>query len=516
MLAAGGLAAALLAAPLAAGPLVSDAAAAAATFNPFDVNNGFTLYVSGDAILGNGEIEGSIAADGAISSTNQNGYPVVHQVAGLPDYTVPVIDGIPVRILAAGYAGAGGFEVSNRNAPPGSPEATASVKLVSTAGLTGSSRGSNFLRVTNSDGGNLDLPTTDYQPGFATDLSLLAADQNSVAAYFPQKQAQLDRTSRCLADIYDPATGLGTVVPVDDRGSMVMPGPYAADKPNVLNYGDIAGRTIKPDNAGGYSPTADAPLIIKVPAGTTQLGRLNFEGWSSSGNGQQLARYIFLDLSEVTGSVVVDGLEMGAVYAPNANLAFNSSITHNGQWLTGSFTASGAGELHHHAFLGNLPCAATAPVNPTTGPTPSPTDSPTTAPTTTPSPTDSPTTAPTTTPAPTGTATASTTPSPEPTRPSTTRPSTTQPGTTPGTSTSPSTTPVVSAPALGGPSDPAPSDPAPGSPDQTQPVQTPAAGTGSALAATGSAGAVGIGSAAVLLLATGAFLLFGTRKGKHS
>ena len=97
VLAAGGLAAALIAAPLAAGPFAVDAAAAAVTFNPFDVNNGFSLFVAGDVVLGNGEIEGSIAVDGSISSTNQNGYPVVHQVAGLPDYTVPEIDGVPDR-----------------------------------------------------------------------------------------------------------------------------------------------------------------------------------------------------------------------------------------------------------------------------------------------------------------------------------------------------------------------------------------------------------------------------------
>src|SRR5690625_7815152 len=67
---------------------LSPALAASETFNPFDINNGFTVVSQGDAVLSNGEIEGSIAAFGTISTTNQNGYPVVHNAAGEADYTV--------------------------------------------------------------------------------------------------------------------------------------------------------------------------------------------------------------------------------------------------------------------------------------------------------------------------------------------------------------------------------------------------------------------------------------------
>ncbi|MFZ3417863.1 collagen-binding domain-containing protein [Arthrobacter sp. 3Tela_A] len=500
VLASAGVMAALLAAPLAAGPWATGASAAGTgSFNPFEVNQGFTLYVSGDAVLGNGEMEGSIAVDGRISTANQNGYPLVHQVAGLADYTVPLIDGVPVRILAAEYTGAGSVDLTNRSAQPGSPEAGAGVKLVQTANLSGSARGGgndgrDFLRVTNTDGGNLDLKPVPFHSGYATDLSLLATAEPSVGAYFPNRAAQLSRTSQCLASMYDPANGLAHTVPVKNDNSMVMPGPYATDKPNVLNYSDVAGKTIKGDNANGYRPTAEAPLVIKVPAGTTEVGRLNFEGWSSAGAGQALARYIFLDLSEVTGNVLVDGLEMGAVYAPSASVAFNSNVTHNGQWLTGSFNSAGAGELHHHTFLGELPCAASAPVVPTPEPSTTTPAEPTPEPsTTTPAePTAEPST---TTPAePTVEPSEPTVEPSEPTEPAAVVPSADPSG----------------APAAGG------TDPGAPSASAADASSAPASVPGSVLAATGSAGALAIGAVAVLLLTAGLVLFFGGRKGRHA
>ena len=563
ILVAAGLGAGLLAVPLSA------AAASPGSYNPFDVNNGFTVYVQGDAVLGNGEMEGSLAADGVISSTNQNGYPVVHQAAGLADYTVPAIDGDPVRILAGSYAGTGSFEVTNRNAAPGSPEASAAVKLVDTADLRGSSRGSNFLRVTNRDGGNLDLNTKSYDPAYATDLSVIATAMPSVAAYFPQKTEQLTRTSQCLAAMYDPETNLAHAVPVSDQGGMVMPGPYATDKANVLNYDQLAGKIIKPDNAAGYRPTAEAPLVIKVPAGTTELGKLNFEGWSSSGESQRLARYIFLDLSDVTGNLKVDGLEMGSVYAPRANVSFDTNITHNGQWLAGTFTASGAGELHHHTFLGQLPCATPTPEpEPTVTPTPepeptvTPTPEPDPEPTVTPTPEPEPTATPTPEPEPTVTPTPEPDPDPEPTATPTPTPApapepepTVMPTPEPEPTVTPTPTPepeptVTPAP---GPEptatptpEPEPSEtgaPAPnpepsesttpmpepsesttiapepnesGDPAAGTEATTPAGGGGSSLAVTGSAGALALGAIAVLLLSIGAVLIIGARKGNHA
>src|SRR5699024_8321427 len=93
------------AAIFAAGGLTAlSASAETTTFNPFDVNQGFSIVTLGDATVGNNELEGSIAAFGSIASTSSN-YPLVHKVAGMGDYTVPTIDGDPVRLLADSFVG---------------------------------------------------------------------------------------------------------------------------------------------------------------------------------------------------------------------------------------------------------------------------------------------------------------------------------------------------------------------------------------------------------------------------
>lgn len=350
----------------------SAAVAAVTTFNPFDINNGFTTVARGDIRLGNAELEGSVAAFGSISTANQNGYPVLHQAAGEPDYIVPSIDGTPVRILADRFIGTGSFDVSNRDdsgtIDPEGPEANAVVKLAQIDGLRGSDR-SGFLRLTNTDGGNLDLKTVEFAGADVADYRTSAP---SVAAYFPDIDAHVAQANRCLAAMYDPDLGLTQDVQLEDQGGMVFPSGFATDRPNVIDYADIAGKTVKLDRAGEYAPSADAPLVIRVTEGTTDIGQLNFEGWSPQKGAQQVyARYIMLDMSEVTGDVTVNGFTLGAIWAPNASLHFDSGVTTNGQWFAGDITSAGGGEIHHHTFLGNLPCAepSTSPTEPSIGTT---------------------------------------------------------------------------------------------------------------------------------------------------
>ncbi len=379
----------LVAVLVAAGALSGASAAPEPVWvNPFAVNNGFTYVALGDLRLGNAELEGSAAAFGSVSTTNPNGYVVVHHVAGEHDYLVPSIDGAPVRILADKFVGPGGFDISNLDSSgmiaPDSPAATAVARFADVDGLTGSARGGgvgpaagqDFLRVTNADGGALDLKTVPYA---GADVADLQTEQGSVAAYFPGIQRGIEQANQCLSTLDDPELGLANHVQVSNEGGLVFVEGFATDRPNVLDYTDLAGATIKLDRADGYRPTAEAPLVVKVPAGTTTIGPLHFEGWSAqSGVHQSYARYILLDLSEVTGEVTIDGLEMGAVWAPGADLNFASGVTTNGQWLAQNIRTSGGGELHHHDFLAALPCGG-VPDTPTEEPT---TDVPTEEPTT--------------------------------------------------------------------------------------------------------------------------------------
>ncbi|WP_278236077.1 collagen-binding domain-containing protein [Isoptericola sp. AK164] len=135
---------------------VAPAQAVVERYDPFAVNQGFSAVATGDARLNNGEFEGSVAAFGSLSTTSQN-YPFIHQAAGSPDYTVPTVDGDPVRALADRFTGAGAFTVTNRDdsgtIAPDSPEATATAKLVDLAGVSAAERGSGYTRLTNAAGG---------------------------------------------------------------------------------------------------------------------------------------------------------------------------------------------------------------------------------------------------------------------------------------------------------------------------------------------------------------------------
>ena len=209
-----------------------------------------------------------------------------------------------------------------------------------------------FVRLTNDSGGVLDLKALPWAGYSASDYT---TELNSVAEYFPDLGEQVAQTNKCLASMY--GSDLVNMVEVKNEGGMAYPEGLVTDRPNVIDYEDVAGLTIKSDRMGGYEPTAQAPLVIRVAPDTTEIGAINVEGWSpGKGEDQELARFIMLDLSQVTGDVTIDGLTMGAIWAPNANLHYNSGITTNGQWFSKEFTSNGGGELHHHTFQGRLPC----------------------------------------------------------------------------------------------------------------------------------------------------------------
>src|SRR5690554_856361 len=106
--------AATVVATLAVGSLgfTAPAQASTETFNPFDVNRGFTVVAQGNAVLGNGELKGAVAAFGSVSSRTEN-FPLSHSRWGAEGYQVPSIDGDPVRILARQFTGTGGFDLTN-------------------------------------------------------------------------------------------------------------------------------------------------------------------------------------------------------------------------------------------------------------------------------------------------------------------------------------------------------------------------------------------------------------------
>src|SRR5690606_7836140 len=175
----------------------------------------------------------------------------------------------------------------------------------------------------------------------------IATERTSVQSYFPDIDTDLVRIEECLVSMYDPDNALVSYVNPNERDGMLFPNNFSTTMPNVLDYAAVAGKTIKMDLAGGYEPTATAPLIIKVPAGTTSVGPINVEGWSPDrSQDQAFARHILVDLSDVSGTVSIDGMTMGAIWAPGVDLVYNSNVTTNGQWFAGSVeTGHARGEI---------------------------------------------------------------------------------------------------------------------------------------------------------------------------
>jgi len=92
-------------------------ASAAAGTNPFAPLAGFTILTNGDTVLGNSEIEGTVAVGGSLTTTH--GYNFIHTSGLTPaDYALPTVGGDPTRLLIADQfnvsASSGVSEVSSR------------------------------------------------------------------------------------------------------------------------------------------------------------------------------------------------------------------------------------------------------------------------------------------------------------------------------------------------------------------------------------------------------------------
>src|SRR5699024_124115 len=121
------------------------------------------------------------------------------------------------------------------------PEANAVVKLVNIDGIQGSERGSGFLRLTNPEGGIIDLKSV---PVEGSDVSDYQTNESSVDAYFGDIDAQVAQTNQCLVSMYDPSLELSKKVELEERDGNLYASGFATDRPNVIDYSDIAGKTI--------------------------------------------------------------------------------------------------------------------------------------------------------------------------------------------------------------------------------------------------------------------------------
>lgn len=351
-------AAALLAVGLLAGAglvVPATSAAAADAVNPFDLAGGFSVYAREDARLDNHETEGSVAVGGELAVRAEGGmYPIVHHVAGTADYTIPTVDGDPTRLLVGSYATTSGLtQITNAGVPADSgDELEGYLKVVGDDPAFGTYQRGDWVRYRTEvdEAPSIDATNQKWPDGAAT----VATERDSVAAYVEAGATEPAEVRQCLADLV-PSGAAHVLTVAEDAGDRVVLSALEPGRPNVVDYAAIADAyTVQ--FADGALPSADTPLVVSVPAGTTDLRGSVFGAEGAA------ARYVLWDLSQLDGPVTLGtgGTRLdGSVYAPTADLTVEAAPL-DGQVVARNLTLLG-GEAHAYLFAGSIPCA-TEPV----------------------------------------------------------------------------------------------------------------------------------------------------------
>ncbi|GAB3393313.1 hypothetical protein GCM10027568_22170 [Humibacter soli] len=336
------------------------------------VNGGFTVYSRGDATLSNSETEGSIAVGGELTMGTSATYQIAHVIAGTGAYIPPTIDNDPTRLLIGSYnpnpaQNPGRINITNAGATE--PSQIGDLKVVERNTLFTSFARGGFLRYGLNPADADAPPLIDSQnqtyPADATPPTTSAGNgsiftynttaggtstEDVVADYVGRNaQASMDQVAQCLANIPAPGGTGHQLTAVDAGGGRFVLSELTPGVPNYIDYTDLIGAD--KIQFAGTVPDATTPLIIVVPAGTTDI-----PGPSIDPQGTY-SPFVLWDASRVTGPLNIHsgGRVDGSVYAPNADLTI-SAAPWDGQVLGGTVNLSGAGEMHSYMFSSAIPC----------------------------------------------------------------------------------------------------------------------------------------------------------------
>ena len=237
---------------------------------PIGSDNGYTFFTSGDAVLGNTEMEGTLAVGGTAkfgdSSANTNlQYPIFQGgVGGNANYGIPKIDGDWNRVLLNRYAPGTQAKVVQLKADglTATPGLAKFVQTDSPSGYTfRKDYGSSGTTFWPSSGTNNSAQfasfvqpwkgTTDVSADGVTEAIKSFKTSGSFTSYFPQ-----DNGTSILAGVTDwktptVTTNGETIVNLDLSG------------PNRLNLSDFTG-AIKFGFPSGITYSPCAPLVVKI------------------------------------------------------------------------------------------------------------------------------------------------------------------------------------------------------------------------------------------------------------
>lgn len=455
------------------------ASAATASLNPMGVNGDFTIVTTGDASMGNSELEGSLAVGGDVRFPNGT-YPIIHSSGLTPTaYDIPVVAGDPTRLLTRGtfVPGTNG-EVTVDSRGYVEDDQRGFVKIGDLADLQVTERGSGAIWVANGPSGTqqgIYDPNQLYNGG---EPNSRVGAPGAYDDYFADLDVTQDEATECLTEltpVESDQVHVSTLSPGGSTGEMTA--DIEAGKTNVLEIPYAQLSTFNVLRTTGAALGADTPLVVRVigaPDGAT-IDLPQFAGTESPNADQPnpVAPYVLYDFSSYPegASLTIGGdtLVSGSIYAPGLDLTVDVGTPVEGQIYTETLTTAG-GEIHHYLFLGEVSCGDVEP-------TPTPTE---------PTPTE-----------------------PTPTEPTPTEPTPTEP--TP--SESPSESPTESTPTEA-PSEPEQSDAVPSAPaDSSGPTPSPSYGDSETLPDTGAPVSVlGVAVGVALLSAGGLLIMYARRQ----
>lgn len=326
--------------------------AAAVGLNPMAGNRGFTVLSEGDAVIpvGGAETEGSWAVGGSLRPSGGK-YSLI---AGAHQDTsaLPVVENKATRLLTAGTIALppnADERVSVQRGDAG-PAVTIGAPTPSWT-LDGSGRLSS------------DVPGSHVMAG----EGVVGAYPTSSTAWSSAFGTNTFETYRSLSDGLYGATGDGYATPTIQQGpingtplsSSDIGIRLVAGKVNVWNVTDaqfavLTSRQNIKITEGTLSATT--PLIINLPTSATV-----FDNPSFSGDVSPMAKYVLWNSGSTTQLRLTGSDFMsGAVLAPRAELVFDKSTPVEGQFVGKTVKITGSGEIHHTAFVPELPTARSA------------------------------------------------------------------------------------------------------------------------------------------------------------
>ncbi len=191
---------------------------------PAGSESGYTPFVTGDAVLANSEMEGTLAVGGTTTFGDPRGnqnlqYPIQHGgIGGNADHAVPTIDGAPNRALIQRFASYGkAVQVKDNGATGDNAKAGAKIADQSTPdnytfGQMFGGSGTTYFPV---DGGNMS-PQIDSAVQTWTDLEAAKASwgikKGAVLDYFPEDAGSSLLESVAWAQLAAPTASDQTLV----------------------------------------------------------------------------------------------------------------------------------------------------------------------------------------------------------------------------------------------------------------------------------------------------------------